>query len=487
MSDSNISLIVITYEDWQSWRSSCCYEKEWPGCHWAYFLKAGEAIQKLDVEKCKRIYVSPQAKVSEVIREARKHFAGFDKDRWEPSQNFYGYKEDPDFDYAISYSMYYPAANDGIVSEDTRISKLGILEDDLIVIRKINHKPYNFGVQYCMAFVKHFDDFQEMVLNGKDSRKDRYTSFSRDTKFDVVLLYTDEDVELAKYIREHLDELHQMSGSDTTVYVVEAPHGKIHAAEFWKARLEQKAYYAWSLLGWTRSSPYNKSETYKIARSLGIYPNTFPCLVVSHKNNYQDKVTLPIFSDFSNFFRNFFTNMQRSVDELENGARFSQQELLSQLRNAMEQVERAEPIEKQPKTARNLQPGVIIMAEKPIFNINQQGATIGVGVATEGSNVRFVQHAKQNVNIPEQDLVEATQKIQDLLSQLSLSYPISNTNEQETFIQKFFELLESTPDLVKVLFAGGIEGLKILCPPAGIPIEMTRRLYDSLQERYAQI
>jgi hypothetical protein len=115
------------------------------------------------------------------------------------------------------------------------------------------------------------------------------------------------------------------------------------------------------------------------------------------------------------------------------------------------------------------------------FNFDQRGATIGVNVANEGSNIKFIQHAKQNINISEQDLAEAAQKIQALLNQLAQTYPTTDEVQQQTFVQKFLEWVESTPDMIKVLLAGGIEGLKVLCPPAGIPVEMARRLYEAVQ------
>jgi HEAT repeat protein len=120
------------------------------------------------------------------------------------------------------------------------------------------------------------------------------------------------------------------------------------------------------------------------------------------------------------------------------------------------------------------------------FNFDQRGASIGVNVANEGSNIKFIQHARQSINISEQDLAEAAQKIQALLNQLAQTYPPTTEPQKQTFIQKFLEQLESTPDLIKVLLAGGIEGLKILCPPAGVPVEMARRLYEVVQERHTQ-
>lgn len=120
------------------------------------------------------------------------------------------------------------------------------------------------------------------------------------------------------------------------------------------------------------------------------------------------------------------------------------------------------------------------------FNFDQRGANIGVNVANEGSNIRFIQHAKQNINISEQDLTEAAQKIQSLLNQLAQTYPTTTETQQQTFIQKFLDRVESTPDLIKIILAGGIEGLKTLCPPTGIPIEVLRSLYEVIQKRYGQ-
>jgi HEAT repeat protein len=128
--------------------------------------------------------------------------------------------------------------------------------------------------------------------------------------------------------------------------------------------------------------------------------------------------------------------------------------------------------------------GVTIMTDKqPIVNFTQYNPTIGVNNAAEGSNIKFKQNVK---NVTEQDLAEAAQKIQALLNQLAQTYPPTTEPQKQTFIQKFLERLESTPDLIKVLLAGGIEGLKILCPPAGIPVEMARNLYEVVQKRHTQ-
>jgi ribosome assembly protein YihI (activator of Der GTPase) len=126
------------------------------------------------------------------------------------------------------------------------------------------------------------------------------------------------------------------------------------------------------------------------------------------------------------------------------------------------------------------------MTSMTTYNFDQRGAYIGVNVANEGSIINFVQYANQNIDFSEQDLAEAARKIEALLTQLGQSYPIATEAQQQTFIQKFLERIESTPDLIKVFLAGGIEGLKILCPSAGIPIEIVRCLYEVVRKRHGQ-
>jgi len=121
----------------------------------------------------------------------------------------------------------------------------------------------------------------------------------------------------------------------------------------------------------------------------------------------------------------------------------------------------------------------IVTEQQPTINFIQPNSTIGNNLAAEGSNVKI----KLNVqNVTEQNRTE----LQALLIQLAQTYPVNTEPQKQTFIQKFLERIESTPGSVKVLLAGGIEGLKILHPAVGIPIEMLRRLYQAVEERHNQ-
>ena len=113
------------------------------------------------------------------------------------------------------------------------------------------------------------------------------------------------------------------------------------------------------------------------------------------------------------------------------------------------------------------------MAEKSNININQQNSKFGIGVVTGDHNI---------INVSEQDLVEATRKIQELLTQLAQTYPTKTEAEQQVFLQRFDDRTRVMPHVASILVVGGIEGIKLLCPPAGIPIEMERKLYEILMK-----
>ena len=109
----------------------------------------------------------------------------------------------------------------------------------------------------------------------------------------------------------------------------------------------------------------------------------------------------------------------------------------------------------------------------------------------------------KNVSEQKQTLAEAAQEIQDLLNQLSLSYPnITEAKQQEfinnwtqitqtyptkteadkqNFVVKFDEKVRTNTHIREMLLSGGIELIKILCPPLGIPIEMGKRWLETAE------
>jgi HEAT repeats len=92
------------------------------------------------------------------------------------------------------------------------------------------------------------------------------------------------------------------------------------------------------------------------------------------------------------------------------------------------------------------------MSDQPKVQMNFNAPVTGV----EGNFI---------VNAPDQNLAETVAEIQQLLNQLATTYP-------STYLYEFEQQIPTNTRIRDSLVAGGIELLKILCPAAGIPIEM---------------
>ena len=108
---------------------------------------------------------------------------------------------------------------------------------------------------------------------------------------------------------------------------------------------------------------------------------------------------------------------------------------------------------------------------------------------TQGSKYNIVQ--PQNVQIIEQgdgiihnyatpqNLAEAAQEIQQLISQLTQTYPTNTEIEKQTFVAQVDAEIKKNSRLRSILITGGIELIKVLCPPLGIPIEMGKKWLET--------
>ncbi|MFM8305800.1 MAG: HEAT repeat domain-containing protein [Microcystis aeruginosa] len=78
-----------------------------------------------------------------------------------------------------------------------------------------------------------------------------------------------------------------------------------------------------------------------------------------------------------------------------------------------------------------------------------------------------------------QNLAEAAQEIQQLISQLTQTYPTNTEVEKQTFVAQVDAEIKKNSRLRSILITGGIELIKILCPPLGIPIEMGKKWLEN--------
>ncbi|MCZ8104157.1 MAG: HEAT repeat domain-containing protein [Microcystis aeruginosa Ma_OC_H_19870700_S124] len=120
-----------------------------------------------------------------------------------------------------------------------------------------------------------------------------------------------------------------------------------------------------------------------------------------------------------------------------------------------------------------------------IVLINNLTSETPMSENTQGSKYNIVQ--PQNVQIIEQgdgiihnyatpqNLAEAAQEIQQLISQITQTYPTNTEIEKQTFVAQVDAEIKKNSHLRSILITGGIELIKILCPPLGIPIEMGKK------------
>jgi hypothetical protein len=87
-----------------------------------------------------------------------------------------------------------------------------------------------------------------------------------------IFLYTDEDVEIVKYVRENFKALNELTGEWSRIYILEEPAPSLKALnKYWKSILHAKLYTEWKLVRWiTNTKPFNRNDSLKIAQQLSI-------------------------------------------------------------------------------------------------------------------------------------------------------------------------------------------------------------------------
>ena len=225
----------------------------------------------------------------------------------------------------IQFSLSYPAWSSEALDLSTKLSELGAFgrKGEVVVLKREVSPSLNGS---GLNIVRDYTDFQKRVTSWKKMGEiNDYLCRQKlyNPSFSVIplvgtLLYTEEDFELATYVRENFDNLHAMSRKDIEIFFIEEPPSNNFktVASFWKARLQHAAYLTWSLLGWVRSKPYDKSQAYEIAASLGIYPDRLPCLVIFDEPSCSDKIVVPISGDYSSLFRKAFSDIQYCLDSI---------------------------------------------------------------------------------------------------------------------------------------------------------------------------
>ncbi|HYH64641.1 MAG TPA: toll/interleukin-1 receptor domain-containing protein [Urbifossiella sp.] len=166
----------------------------------------------------------------------------------------------------------------------------------------------------CVRTVRDAAQFFNLVrdsdLGAPSSDGRDYARFGHRQK--VMLLYTEDDVHVASYVRTHFDMLDKASGELCDVFFIEDPDA-VRSSGFWKNFLSPRFYAAWRVLGWAHSHPYNKEEVYTIAGRLGVPFDALPCAAVIAPNGRRAAETVPLGQTLTSDFRQLFARFQTTV------------------------------------------------------------------------------------------------------------------------------------------------------------------------------
>ncbi len=116
------------------------------------------------------------------------------------------------------------------------------------------------------------------------------------------------------------------------------------------------------------------------------------------------------------------------------------------------------------------------------WNINQVGSINNDEVNVQGDMVGF----QYNYAFTDPKQAEAVSEFSQQLQNIRQQYPEASEAEILDIIQRALATIyQDNPqewrgwvDLLSLVFAGGVEGIKIVAPALGIPIAMAQRLYE---------
>lgn len=160
----------------------------------------------------------------------------------------------------------------------------------------------------------------------------------------AVFLYTEEDERLASYIRDHVYELHQMSGHYCMFFVIEqpTPEWRQEARRSLEIVAGEHSRTLWDRLRTDSFQPFDKSQAYSIGRRFGVTPRQFPCIVLFAELKGQEVEVIEINEfvasdqesldyEYTKFFRILFSVVEQIVTQPYKASRIPRDEYLVQI------------------------------------------------------------------------------------------------------------------------------------------------------------
>ena len=281
-----------------------------------------------------------------------------------------------------------------------------------------------------------------------------------------IFLYTEEDKDLVKYVRENYESLDRLTGEWCDVYVFEKPCPSFRSfKKYWLSLLKAELYEKWSVYRWiTATKPFDKNESYKIAEKLAVSPIHFPCLVLlppSNELSSEEKLIIPIKEASKQYFRQLFHLLKNIIDYSEKIDKYEAVKI--NFKNIVKYLEEnSERVSQQTTTKYQIQ-GTNIFVNNKLEKLKMNNKNVEVEMNISGGNNTGVAGkvaGNQNVYASEQKqtLAEAAEEIQQLLEQLSQTYPTNTTTEQMVVATEAIKRIESNPSFKQRVINAAREG-----------------------------
>lgn len=203
------------------------------------------------------------------------------------------------------------------------LAELGFASGDFLVLEwKNRSRPLGIAIGRSSdrSIPRTLTEFFQSVVDDPRAKADE----TRDGRagLNSLVLYTEEDSNLALYVRQYYGALHIMSGFDLTFYFLEYippiqyDRPSLHA--FWSSVLPHKWYSVWRTVGLIRSKPFPPARVYEIVRELGLEPAQLPCMVffLDWRKIAEERMVLRITPPISTFFRQVCSDVHTVIAEL---------------------------------------------------------------------------------------------------------------------------------------------------------------------------
>lgn len=317
-----------------------------------------------------------------------------------------------------------------------------------------------------------------------------------------IFLYTDEDEALANYVKKHINALDKLTGDWCNIYVLEKCDGRSnYDGELWPS-FPYSRYCEELGLDEQRVTPkpFDRNESYNIARDLNVPFEAFPCLVLlsplketkldgvslaSIKTEIlgKDKLIVPIREVSVQYFRKMFSTLERIVKSAGEGDKYEAikinfKAMIQYLEDNSEQVIRDTATEYHINGTQ-----VLVGSEFRSVNLTENNNPINISesniasVTDKGEIGTAIVHQHNYSAEQKQTLAEAAKEIQELLEQISkTSYSAIPDENLEIIGRKTVEEIGKNASLkskiVNALKEGGTEAFKELIDHPAVNVVM---------------